>query len=68
MARGEYPDDGWGYFDEKGRPYSFVGYYVLQNYRGGERGNGNGLGLERQSCRCQAREITLTTVSQKKGV
>ena len=37
MTSGEFPDDGWGYFDEKGRPYAFVGYYLLQNYRGGER-------------------------------
>ncbi len=37
MTSGEFPDDGWNYFDEKGRPYSFIGYYVLQNYRGGER-------------------------------
>ena len=37
MTSGEFPDDGWGYFDDRGRPYSFVGYYVLQNYRGGER-------------------------------
>lgn len=37
MTSGEFPDDGWGYFDEKGRPYSFVGYYVLQHYRGYNR-------------------------------
>ena len=37
MTSGEFPDDGWSYFDSKGRPYSFVGYYVLHNYRGGER-------------------------------
>ncbi len=37
MTSGEFPDDGWGYFDDQGRPYSFVGYYILQNYRGGER-------------------------------
>ena len=37
MTSGDYPDDGWGYFDGEGRPYSFVAYYVLQNYRGGDR-------------------------------
>jgi len=37
MTGGEFPDDGWGYFDAKGRPYSFIGYYVLQNCRGGDR-------------------------------
>jgi hypothetical protein len=37
FTSGEFPDDGWNYFDAKGRPYSFIGYYVLQKYRGGER-------------------------------
>jgi len=34
MTSGEFPDDGWGYFNAKGRPYSFIGYYVLHYYRG----------------------------------
>ncbi|MGD9496556.1 MAG: hypothetical protein AB7Y46_09620 [Armatimonadota bacterium] len=34
MTSGEFPDDGWSYFDADGVPYSFVGYYVLQHYRG----------------------------------
>jgi len=33
MHSGEYPDDGWGYFDAQGRPYSFVGYYPTHFYR-----------------------------------
>jgi len=34
MTSGEYPDDGWGYFDDKGNCYSFVAYYALWNYHG----------------------------------
>ena len=37
FTSGEFPDDGWNYFDDKARPYSFVGYYAMANYRGGER-------------------------------
>ncbi len=38
MTSGEYPDDGWGYFDDQGRPYSFIGYYTEWNYNGKIRG------------------------------
>ena len=34
MTSGKYPDDGWGYFDDKGNCYSFVAYYALWNYHG----------------------------------
>lgn len=33
MTSGKFPDDGWGYFDEEGRPYAFIGYYALWYYK-----------------------------------
>ena len=37
FTSGEFPDDGFGYFDANGWPYNFIGYYMLQAIRGGER-------------------------------
>ncbi len=34
MTSGEFPDDGWGYFDEEGDPYGFIAYHGNQFYRG----------------------------------
>ena len=34
MHSGDYPDDGWGYWDDEGNPYAFVAYYALWNYYG----------------------------------
>jgi len=33
MTSGEYPDDGWAYKDETGRPFCFVSYYTQLYYR-----------------------------------
>jgi hypothetical protein len=37
MTSGEFPDDGWSYFDQDGVPYSFVAYYVQEHYHGYDR-------------------------------
>jgi hypothetical protein len=32
MHGGAFPDDGWGYVDKDGKPFSFVGYYMEQTH------------------------------------